>query len=62
MNVKFEAKFAKDLRAIKNAKHLDKIKEIINACKSAHDISELSHIKKSKARIVFIVFAWVIIE
>ena len=46
MNFKFEAKFAKDLRAIKNAKHLDKIKEIINACKSAHDISELSHIKK----------------
>jgi len=46
VNVKFEAKFAKDLRAIKNAKHLDKIKDIINACKAARDLSELSQIKK----------------
>ncbi|MFU8789603.1 MAG: type II toxin-antitoxin system RelE family toxin [Methylobacter sp.] len=46
MNVKFEARFAKDLRVIKTSKHLDKIKEIINACKAAHDLSELSQIKK----------------
>ncbi|MGZ8137263.1 MAG: type II toxin-antitoxin system RelE family toxin [Methylococcaceae bacterium] len=46
MIVKFEAKFAKDLRAVKNSKHLDKIKEIINACKAAHDLSELNQIKK----------------
>ena len=46
MNVKFEAKLAKDLRAIKNPKLLDKIKEIINACKAANDLSELNQIKK----------------
>ena len=46
MKVKFEARFAKDLRAIKTPKHLIKIKEIINACKAAHDLSELNQIKK----------------
>ena len=46
MNVKFEAKFAKDLRTIKNPKHLDKVKEIINACKAVRDLSELNQIKK----------------
>jgi len=46
VNVKFEARFAKDLRSVKNAKHLDKVKEIIIACKQARDLSELSQIKK----------------
>lgn len=46
MNVKFEAKFAKDLRALKSPKHLDKIKEIINTCKAIQDLSELKQIKK----------------
>jgi mRNA interferase RelE/StbE len=46
MNVKFEARFAKDLRVVKNAKHLEKVKEIIIACKKANNLSELSQIKK----------------
>jgi mRNA interferase RelE/StbE len=46
VNVKFEARFAKDLRAVKNFKCLDKVKEIITACKQARDLTELSQIKK----------------
>ena len=44
--VKFEARFAKDLRAINNPKHFDKIKDIINTCKAGQDLSELKHVKK----------------
>ena len=46
MIVKFEARFAKDLRAINNPKYFDKIKDIINTCKAAQDLSELKHVKK----------------
>ena len=44
MQVKFEARFAKDLRAIRDQKLLNKVKEIIDDCKSAHTLSEINHI------------------
>jgi len=44
--VKFEAKFAKDLRAIRDQKLLNKVKEIIEDCKSANTLSDINHIKK----------------
>ncbi len=46
MQVKFEAKFAKDLRAIRDQKLLNKVKEIIDDCKSVNTLSEINHIKK----------------
>ena len=46
MNVKFEAKFAKDLRAVREQKPLNKLKEIIEECKMANSLSELNHVKK----------------
>ncbi len=56
VQVKFEAKFAKDLRAIRDQKLLNKVKEIIDDCKSAHTLSEINHIKLCKVMSVFIVF------
>lgn len=44
--MKFEAKFAKDLRAIRDQKLLNKVKEIIEDCKSANTLSDINHIKK----------------
>ena len=46
MNVKFESKFEKDLRAIKDKQLLTKIKEIIIHCKQANRLSELKNVKK----------------
>lgn len=46
MNVKFEARFAKDLRSIRDPKILNKIKEIIVACKLANSLSDINNIKK----------------
>jgi mRNA interferase RelE/StbE len=46
VKVKFEAKFAKDLRAIRDQKLLNKVKEIIEDCKSVNTLSEINHIKK----------------
>ena len=46
MKVKFEAKFAKDLRAVKDAKILAKLKEVIYECQSAENLFALSHVKK----------------
>ena len=46
MQVKFEARFAKDLRAIRDQKLLNKIKEIVDECKSANSLSELNQLKK----------------
>lgn len=45
MKVKFEAKFAKDLRTIREPKMLNKVQEIIGECKSASSLSELNHVK-----------------
>lgn len=44
--MKFEAKFAKDLRAIRERKVLNKMQEIIVDCKSAMNLSELKQVKK----------------
>lgn len=46
MKVKFEAKFAKDLRAVREQKLLNKVKEIIEGCQMANSLSELNHVKK----------------
>jgi len=46
VKVKFEAKFAKDLRAIREQKLLNKVKEIIEDCKSASSLSDMNHVKK----------------
>lgn len=46
MKVKFESKFAKDLRSIRDAKLLAKIKEMIDECKAAESLTELKNIKK----------------
>ncbi|MEZ5672862.1 MAG: hypothetical protein R3E08_11000 [Thiotrichaceae bacterium] len=47
MNIKFESKFEKDLRMIKDKQLLSKIKEIILDCKQADNIGALKHIKTS---------------
>ena len=46
MKVKYESKFAKDLRSIRDTKLLAKIKEIIDECKVAENLTELKNIKK----------------
>lgn len=49
MKVRFEAKFAKDLRNIKDGKLLAKVKEIIIDCQKAESLVDLKHIKNFKA-------------
>jgi hypothetical protein len=44
MNVKFESKFAKDLRKLKDQKLLSNIKTAINECKLAPELSTLSNL------------------
>jgi hypothetical protein len=39
VNVKFEARFSKDFRAIREQKLLSKVKEVIDDCKSASSLS-----------------------
>ena len=46
MNVKFEARFSKDLRTIREQKLLNKVKEIIADCKSASSLSDINRVKK----------------
>ncbi len=46
MKLRFEAKFAKDLRNISDAKLLAKIKEMIEACKQAENLADINSIKK----------------
>lgn len=46
MKVKFESQFAKDLKSIKNEKLLLKIKKVINQCKLATNLNEISNLKK----------------
>ncbi len=42
MKVRFEAKFAKDLRDIKDGKLLAKVKELIIDCQNAESLIELT--------------------
>jgi len=46
MKVKFEARFAKDLRAIQDPKILNRIKKIIENCKLADNLLSIKHMKK----------------
>ena len=46
MKIKYESKFAKDLRSIRDTKLLAKIKEMIGECKSAENLTELKNVKK----------------
>ena len=46
MKIKFETKFEKDIRAIKDKKLLAKLKEIILECKIAETLNEINNIKK----------------
>ncbi|MDD2722759.1 MAG: type II toxin-antitoxin system RelE/ParE family toxin [Methylovulum sp.] len=46
MKVKFEARFAKDLRAIQDPKILNRMKKIIEDCKLADNLSSIKHMKK----------------
>ena len=46
MKIKYESKFAKDLRSIRDTKLLAKIKEMIDECKVAENLTELKNIKK----------------
>jgi len=46
MNVKFEARFSKDLLRIKDGKLLKRIKELIFSCKEADNLSAIRQVKK----------------
>jgi len=46
MKIKFESKFEKDLRNIKDKKLLSKIKEVILECKAVQTLNEVTNIKK----------------
>lgn len=46
MKIKYESKFAKDLRSIRDTKLLAKIKEMIDECKAAENLTELKNVKK----------------
>ncbi|MCI5162494.1 MAG: type II toxin-antitoxin system RelE/ParE family toxin [Candidatus Electrothrix sp. AX5] len=48
MNVKFEARFSKDLLRIKDGKLLKRIKELIFSCKEAENLSAVRQVKKLK--------------
>ena len=46
MNIKFESKFEKDLKEIKDRNILARLKQIILNCKQAESLSEIINIKK----------------
>ncbi|MDU9047511.1 MAG: type II toxin-antitoxin system RelE/ParE family toxin [Candidatus Electrothrix sp. Rat3] len=48
MNVKFEARFSKDLRRIKDGSLLKRIKELIVSCQEAESLAEIRQVKKLK--------------
>lgn len=45
MNVKFEARFSKDLRRIKDGSLLKRIKELITSCKEVESLAEIRQVK-----------------
>jgi mRNA interferase RelE/StbE len=53
VKLRFEAKFAKDLRNITNAKLMGKIKDVIEQCKQADNLTQLNHIKKLQGHDTF---------
>ena len=46
MNVRFEARFSKDLRRIQDGKLLTRIKELIISCKEVESLNEIGQVKK----------------
>jgi mRNA interferase RelE/StbE len=48
MNVRFEAKFAKDLKQVSDGRLLKAVKELILACKEVESLTEISQVKKLK--------------
>jgi mRNA interferase RelE/StbE len=46
VKVKFESKFEKDLRNVKDKKLLSKVKETILDCKYAQNLNEIKNLKK----------------
>jgi mRNA interferase RelE/StbE len=48
MNVRFEAKFAKDLKQISDGRLLKAVKELVLACKEVESLTEISQVKKLK--------------
>jgi hypothetical protein len=57
VNIKYESKFAKDLRNIRDTKLLAKIKDLIVECKAAESLTELKNVKNFRAMIRFTVYA-----
>jgi mRNA interferase RelE/StbE len=53
MKIKFESKFSKDLRKIKDQKLLSQIKIIINECKLAQTLDDIQNLKKLKGYQIF---------
>jgi mRNA interferase RelE/StbE len=48
MNVRFEAKFAKDLKQVSDGRLLKAVKELVLACKKVESLTEISQVKKLK--------------
>ena len=46
MNVKFESRFEKDLKLIKERNLLTRLKQIILTCKQAESLGEINNLKK----------------
>ncbi len=53
MKIKFESKFSKDLRKIKDQKLLSQIKIVINECKLAQTLDDIKNPKKLKGYQIF---------
>jgi len=46
MNVKFESRFEKDLKLVKDRNLLTRLKQIILTCKQSESLGEINHLKK----------------
>ncbi len=46
MNIKFESKFEKDLKLIKDRNLLSRLKQIILNCKQAENLAQINNLKK----------------
>ena len=46
MNVRFESRFEKDLKLVKDRNLLSRLKQIILTCKQAESLGEINNLKK----------------
>jgi mRNA interferase RelE/StbE len=46
MNVKFESRFEKDLKSVKDRNLLARLKQLILSCKEAEALAEINNLKK----------------